>query len=44
MPTEPTVVVRIRRELLKPAKQAALEADMTLTEWLSTAVAAKLGQ
>lgn len=39
---ERAVNVKIRESLLKPAKRAALEADMTLTDWLSALVEREL--
>ncbi len=37
-----SVTVRIREDLLKDAKHAAVDADLTLTDWLSEAVEEKL--
>jgi hypothetical protein len=39
---EPMASVKIRASLLKPAKMAALEADVSLTDWLSELVEREL--
>ncbi len=44
MPKEPTTQVRIRAELVQPAKVAAAQDALTLEQWLNRAIEAALAR